>query len=356
MRSPSFWYPASSPTFSDKALRLALSPAAVLYAAAAGIRQRMTVPERISVPVICVGNFTAGGAGKTPTAIAIAHRLIAMGETPHFVSRGYGGQEIGPVCVETDRHSSEEVGDEPLLLSRHAPTWVSKDRVAGALAAERAGAGVILLDDGFQNPALHKDLAVLVVDTGAGIGNGAVLPAGPLREPLTAALQRTQAIVALGSSPLSTDIAAFAEQAEVPVLAAALSPDPEVAANLGRDPVIAFAGIGRPNKFFSTLRDLDVRLADTRSFPDHHPFTEQDAHHLLELAAAKKAHLITTEKDAVRLRAARGPLTKQLLSQTNALPVQAVFKDPSGLDELLARHLAAARASHTYAPPGTRRD
>lgn len=356
MRSPSFWYPASSPTFSDQALRLALSPIAALYAAGARIRQRMTVPERISIPVICVGNFTAGGAGKTPTAIAIADRLIAMGETPHFVSRGYGGQEVGPVRVEGDRHASGQVGDEPLLLSSHAPTWVSKDRIAGALAAERAGASVVLLDDGFQNPALHKDLSLVVVDSGVGIGNGAVLPAGPLREPVTVALQRAQAIVSLGSAPLSKDVTVLAEKAAVPVFAAALEPGAETTNSLGRTPLIAFAGIGRPDKFFTTLRRLGLPLADTRSFPDHHPFSEQDAENLLKLAAAKKAQLITTEKDAVRLRAASGPSGQQLRDETRVLPVNAIFDDPRGVDAMLTEHLTAARASHTYAPPGTRRD
>lgn len=356
MRSPSFWYPPSTPTLGDRVLSYLLAPFAALYSAGALIRQRMVVPERISVPVICIGNFTAGGAGKTPTAIAIAQRLETNGETPHFVSRGYGGQEAGPVRVDAERHSSTDVGDEPLLLSRHGPTWVSQDRIAGALAAERAGASVVLLDDGFQNPALHKDLSLLVVDTGAGIGNGSVLPAGPLREPIAAALKRTHGIVALGTDALPIDLARRAEETSIPVFRATLQPDDEVGASLTGDKWVAFAGIGRPEKFFSTLRGMGAILIQTRPFPDHHPFSEKDAQALLDLAGREEARLITTEKDAVRLQKAGSAMVQKLGRQTEILPVRAIFNDLPGVDALVKQHLAAARASHTYAPPGTRRD
>ncbi len=356
MRSPSFWYPPGAPTLRDHICRLAMVPLATLYSVGAVIRQRMTVPERISVPVICIGNFTAGGAGKTPTAIAIAERLKALGETPHFVSRGYGGKETGPILAEADRHTATDVGDEPLLLSKQGPTWVSTDRVAGALAAERAGASVVLLDDGFQNPALHKDLSLLVVDTGAGFGNGALFPAGPLREPVNTALKRAQGIVALGTAPLAPDIAGLADDAAVPVFQASLEPQGHAVKHLPPKKLIAFAGIGRPEKFFSTLRHMGATLVETRPFPDHHPFSESDASALLELAQRESAELITTEKDAVRLRAIAGSLGKDISDQTLVLPVQAVVSDVPNLDALLVHHLEAARASHTYAPPGTRRD
>lgn len=356
MLSPSFWYPSSNPTIRDRLLRLTMTPFAALYAFGAGTRHRMTVPERISVPVICIGNFTAGGAGKTPTAIAIATRLETMGETPHFVSRGYGGQEAGPVCVDAERHSSTDVGDEPLLLSQHSPTWVSQDRLAGALAAERAGASVIVLDDGFQNPTLHKDLSLLVVDTGAGIGNGSVIPAGPLREPVKAAFKRAHGIVALGAEPLPKDLAQYAQQAAVPIFCAKLRPSTDIGANLTGTKFIAFAGIGRPQKFFSTLGDVGAILSETRSFPDHHAFSATDAQDLLDLADRLDASLITTEKDAVRLRKASSAAAQKLCEQTKVLPVTAVFGDLPGLDALLMQHLTDARASHTYAPPGTRRD
>ncbi len=356
MRSPSFWYPAATPTLRDQFLRLAMTPFAVLYSIGAGLRQKMTVPERISVPVICIGNFTAGGAGKTPTAIAIAKRLETMGETPHFVSRGYGGKETGPLCVDGELHSSSDVGDEPLLLSRQETTWVAQDRVAGALAAERAGASIILLDDGFQNPALHKDLSLLVVDTGAGVGNSSVIPAGPLREPIAAAFRRTHAIVALGTEPLPKALKHLAEQTAIPVFSASLQPDADSSENLVSKNLIAFAGIGRPEKFYSTLRKMGATLAQTRSFPDHHPFSEKDAQDLLDLAARENALLITTEKDAIRLRKADSAAVRKLSEQTAVLPVTAIFGDLPGLDALLTQHLTAARASHTYAPPGTRRD
>lgn len=356
MRSPSFWYPPSTPTLRDRALRLTMTPFSALYTVGAAMRHRMTVPERISVPVLCIGNFTAGGAGKTPTAIAIAQRLDALGETLHFVSRGYGGQEVGPVHVDAERHSSTDVGDEPLFLSKHCTTWVSQDRVAGALAAERAGATVVLLDDGFQNPALHKDLSLLVVDTGAGVGNGSVIPAGPLREPIAAAFARTHGIVALGTEPLQKDLAQRADQAGIPVFGASLQPNANVSKNLVGEKFVAFAGIGRPEKFFSTLRDLGAKLAETLSFADHHLFSEKDAQDLLDLAARQNARLITTEKDAVRLRKSVGAAVQKLCDQTKVLPVTVIFSDLPALDAFLAQHLKAARASHTYAPPGTRRD
>jgi tetraacyldisaccharide 4'-kinase len=316
----------------------------------------MTVPERVSVPVVCVGNFTAGGAGKTPTAIAVAERLTLLGETPHFVSRGYGGKETGPILVDPSQHMSQDVGDEPLLLSQHSPAWVSADRVAGALAAESAGASIILLDDGFQNPTLHKDLSLVVVDTGSGVGNGTVLPAGPLREPLEAAFKRTHALISLGSVPLAGTLLDLARMSAVPVLTAQLQPASHEASKLVNQKLIAFAGIGRPEKFFSTLQEFGAEIVRQRPFPDHHPFSEADARELLDLAAETDATLVTTEKDMVRLQPLTGTAGTQLRETTMVLPVSAKFENFSGLDELLTQFLKAARASHTYAPPGSGRD
>ena len=312
------------------------------------------MPERASVPVICIGNFTAGGAGKTPTAIALARRLVQLGETPHFVSRGYGGHETGPLRVDPSCHTSQDVGDEPLLLNQYGPVWVAQDRVAGALSAETAGASVILLDDGFQNPALHKDLSLLVVDTGAGVGNGAVLPAGPLREPLAAAIKRTHGLIALGSAALPDSLTRLAHGSAVPVFTARLKPEAE--AHLAGQKLLAFAGIGRPEKFFTTLQELGAKIIGTKPFPDHHPFTEDDAQGLLDLSAKMEAPLITTEKDMVRLRALTGPAGVRLRDTTTVLPVSAIFDELTKLDTLLVQHLKAARASHTYAPPGSGRD
>lgn len=356
MRSPSFWYPSSTPTFAERLLRLVLKPLAVCYAAGAHLRQRMTVPERVSVPVICIGNFTAGGAGKTPTAIAVAARLTLLGETPHFVSRGYGGKERGPTLVNPNQHMSQDVGDEPLLLSQHCPTWVSPDRVAGALAAETTGASVLLLDDGFQNPVLHKDLSFVVVDTDVGVGNGIVMPAGPLREPLEAAFKRTHALIALGNAPLADTLLDLARTSAVPVLPAQLQPASHTVSNLADQKLIAFAGIGRPEKFFSTLQELGAEIIHQKPFPDHHPFSEADAQELLDLAAETEATLVTTEKDMVRLQSLTGTAGTQLRGIAMVLPVSAEFEDFSELDELLTQNLKAARASHTYAPPGSGRD
>jgi len=246
--------------------------------------------------------------------------------------------------------------EEPVFLGLHGPAWIAQDRVAGALAAETAGATVVVLDDGFQNPALHKDLSLLVVDTGAGIGNGTVLPAGPLREPLEAAFKRTHGLVALGVDPLPATLTHRAGRSAVPVLTAQLKPDTQTSANLAGQKLIAFAGIGRPEKFFTTLRELGADLINVKSFPDHHPYSESDAQLLLDLATKMSARLITTEKDMVRLQGLAGAAGTELRQSTNVLPVSAKFEDIALLDALLVQHLKAARASHTYAPPGSGRD
>ena len=354
MQSPDFWYPDGRPSLGAKTKQFLFAPAAFLYASGARLRQRMTVPERISVPVICIGNFTAGGAGKTPVAVAVCDRLKALGEQPHFLSRGYGGSETGPTRVDPSHHTASQVGDEPLLLATHAPAWIAADRVAGAHAAEQAGASVVVLDDGFQNPRLHKDMSMIVVDTSAGVGNGRVIPAGPLREPLAQALARTTAMVALGVSPLPADVAEAAAAHSCPTFHAQLEPDADAVRAIQGQPLIAYAGIGRPEKFFATLRSLKADIKATRAFPDHHAFTELDAETLLQLATEMGAKLVTTQKDAMRLKALTGPAGRRLFDESLVLPVSARFGELPALDALLSEHLAAARASHTYAPPGTR--
>jgi tetraacyldisaccharide 4'-kinase len=253
------------------------------------------------VPVLCVGNPTLGGAGKTPTALAAARLLIAAGERPAFLSRGYGGRLAGPVAVDPARHTADEVGDEPLLLARLAPTIVAADRVAGAAAALAAGAGVIVMDDGFQNPSLAKDTAILVVDGRTGIGNGRVFPAGPLRAPLGAQLARAQAIVVIGEPATSAAMLSEARTHGLAVFHGRLVPDAgSVAAVAGR-PVLAFAGIGDPEKFFATLARAGIAAPIRRRFADHHRYTAAEAAALL--ADADRAGLLplTTEKDYVRL-------------------------------------------------------
>jgi tetraacyldisaccharide 4'-kinase len=254
-------------------------------------------------PVICIGNFTAGGGGKTPTAIAIASLLKSFGAKPAFLTRGYGGTSEGPVFVSKGQ-SAEAVGDEPLLLAEAAPTMVAADRVAGAKAIEATEADIIVMDDGFQNPSLAKDLSLVVVDATAGIGNGLIMPAGPLRAPLDQQIARSNALIVIGDgSKAAPLVAAFQAQGK-PVLKARMVPRQD-RRWLGVLPVIGFAGIANPRKFYATLSQNGARLTGTRSFPDHHPYTERQAERLLRWAREWNAMLVTTEKDWVRLPTTR---------------------------------------------------
>jgi tetraacyldisaccharide 4'-kinase len=283
----------------------ALAPAAWLWAVAGWLRARTTTPERAPLPVICVGNVTAGGAGKTPTALACL-ALLAERHGPdavHAVTRGYGGGLPGPVRVDPERHTAAEVGDEALLLARVAPTWVARNRVAGAKAAAVAGARVVVLDDGFQNPTIAKDVSLLVVDGTAGFGNGRVMPAGPLREPVAAALDRADAVIVVGDDTYGVAARVAALDPALPVLTARIEPDAAVASSLRGARVIAFAGIGRPEKFFATLAECAADVVARRSFPDHHRFTGADLAWLAAEAEREGARLVTTEKDWVRLDA-----------------------------------------------------
>src|SRR5947209_14330597 len=264
MREPAFWWGEGS--FASALL----APLAALYGAVAQWRLGRG-GERAGAPVVCVGNLTVGGAGKTPTALALARMLAAAGERPMFLTRGYGGALAGPLLVDPARHRAREVGDEPLLLARTAPTIVARDRVKGAGIA--GDASVIVMDDGFHNPSLVKDFSVLVVDARRGIGNGRVIPAGPLRAPLDAQLTRAHALVVVGTSSRAAAVAAAARARDIPVLQARLRPDAAFIAGLGGARVLAFAGIGDPEKFFATLADAGVALAARRSFPDHHRYT-----------------------------------------------------------------------------------
>lgn len=316
MRTPGFWA-------SRGAVSTLLLPAALLYDGAGWLRWRLARPERLPVPVVCVGNLTAGGAGKTPTVLALAALLRERGLAVHAVTRGYGGRERGPLRVELGRHDAAAVGDEPLLLARACPTWVARDRAAGGRAAVAAGAGAILLDDGLQNPALVKDLALAVVDAAAGFGNGRVVPAGPLRENLTRGLARADALLAIGEGAL--------EDRSTPLLRATLEADAP-AAWRGRR-VLAFAGIGRPSKFFETLAALGAELAATLAFPDHHAYREPEAAALLAEAARLGAALVTTEKDFLRL-------PPGLAAATRVLPVHLKWRDRRAVDDLLDQVLA----------------
>lgn len=321
MRAPAFWSPGHYwlPTL--------LSPLSTLYGLAGRLRRATTTPVRPPVPVICLGNITVGGAGKTPATLAVARHLKAHGRHPHILTRGYGGSAKGPLRVDPN-HDAREVGDEAVLLARIAPTWVGADRVDTARFAVAAGADVLVMDDGFQNPDLHQDLSFLVVDGGFGLGNGRILPAGPLRESPADALARTTAVIYIvdpggdagGPPPPGID--------RVPVFPARLEPTPEAAVFVDH-PVIAFAGIGRPAKFFNTLRAVGIRLVESYSFPDHHVFTADDMMTLIDSAVSRDAKLVTTEKDAVRLP----PEAREMVE---VLRVSLQFDDNQALDTLLS--------------------
>ena len=321
LRAPKFW---DRPSL----LGTLLSPLGLIYAGIASYKQSKTTAEKVVAPVIAVGNVTLGGAGKTPVTIALAAILQRMGYAPHLLSRGYGGEELrAPVRVDPDLHSALMVGDEPLLLARAAPTWVFPERVASARAAIAQGANILVLDDGMQHHAIAKDLSLLVIDTSYGIGNGEVFPAGPLREPIDFALDRTSAIIALGSDPLRVQLSQVK-----PIFRAALVPTPEWAQFKGK-PVVAFAGLARPEKFFAMCEKAGMAVVSRFSFPDHHPYSRVDANHMIEHAQMMNATLVTTEKDMVKLH----PDDR---ANIIALGVNVMWQDEPALEEFLRERLS----------------
>ncbi len=335
MRAPRFYFrPPGLAAF-------LLLPFATAYGAVATWRMRQP-GERAGVPTICIGNPTLGGAGKTPTAIAVAQLLAAMGEKPAFISRGYGGSDAGPVQVDANAHGGVQVGDEPLLLARHFPTFMARDRLAGARLAAASGASVLVLDDGFQNPSLAKDCSLLVIDGAAGVGNGDVFPAGPLRAPLAAQLALAQGIVRVGAGEASRTVVSHARMIGLPVFDAQLVPDPAATAALKNRKVLAFAGIGRPEKFFDTLQAAGAEVVGARGFDDHHRFSADEARKLLAAAKARGLQLVTTEKDLARMQ---GDATlTELAATARVLPVRLQFDDEAAVRVLLERTLKRAGA------------
>jgi tetraacyldisaccharide 4'-kinase len=326
MREPSFWW---RPPGLAAAV---LAPAAWLYGAIAA--QRMRRPGAAAgIPVICVGNLTVGGAGKTPTAMAVAELLIAEGHRPVFLSRGYGGRLAGPVRVDPATHGAADVGDEPLLLARVAPTIVARDRVAGASAARAADADIVVMDDGFQNPALAKDLSIVVVDGPRGTGNGSVCPAGPLRAPVEAQLDYAHAILVVGKPVDAWPVLARAFARKLPVFHGRLEPDARVLETLRSGPVLAFAGIGDPEKFFTTLSDARIEVRARQAFPDHHRYQRADAEGIVARAARENLVPVTTEKDQVRL--AGQAEVAELARIVRALPVKLVMAEAEAFRQLV---------------------
>lgn len=319
MRAPDFWHRDAG------LLAFVLAPLGWIYAAATARRLAKGGAYRAPVPVICIGNINIGGTGKTPTAIAMAEALIAMNAKPHFVSRGYGGSLQGPIQVQDGQHKASETGDEPLLLAGFAPTWVAKDRAAGVKAAVQAGADVIILDDGFQNPAVVKDLNVVVVDATRGFGNGRVIPAGPLREPAQVGLARADLVVCIGAHPPHKRPLEFG----VPTVRGQLSPLRTGMA--WKDmPVLAFAGIGNPQKFFDTLSAAGAKLIHAEALSDHQPLTTALMTRLEAEAKLRRAQMVTTEKDAVRLPDA-------FRAKVLTFPVRLVLHDWKPLHAALAK-------------------
>jgi tetraacyldisaccharide 4'-kinase len=358
MRAPGFWW--RSPGLEARLLQ----PLGELYGAVAA-RRMQRHGLRSAVPVFCVGNFVAGGSGKTPFAIELAHRLIRMGERPAFLTRGYGGTRRGPVLVDAAEHGAREIGDEAVLLARHAPTVVARARDAGARLAESAGATAIVMDDGLQNPSLAKDLSFATVDAEIGIGNALCLPAGPMRAPLAAQWRFVQALVTVGvPGPGCRALIDEAARRELAVIRVSFVPDPAAAEALHGRAVVAFAGIGRPEKFFASLRASGAVIVSAHRFADHQRFKPEELAALLAKARAQDALLVTTEKDMARIREIEiariedAALASELASlrdrascdvgpafetRLREFPVRLRIEGEEGLDKLVARALFIRR-------------
>jgi tetraacyldisaccharide 4'-kinase len=330
MREPGFWHgPASLNAH-------LLKPLAALYGAVAAQRlQRRGL--NAGIPVLCVGNYHVGGAGKTPTVLALAKLLRELGEVPVVLSRGYGGKLRGPVRVDPVRHAASDVGDEPLMMAEALPVVVSRKRADGVPLARAQGATVIVMDDGFQSPAIVKDASLIVIDGTRGIGNGQVFPAGPLRAPLQPQLSRTDALVVVGTGSAAKTVAAEIAAQGKPVLSARLKPDAAQVAELRGKRVLAFAGIGDPLRFFNTLRASEIDVAAQRAFADHHPYTQAEIESLTAEAKREGLTLVTTEKDLARL--------KDRSQQIVPFRVTLEFDEPALLQKFVADRLFKARES-----------
>lgn len=326
MRAPGFWHQAPG------LAATVLSPLGALYAKGTERRLAKGPREAFGVPVICVGNINAGGTGKTPTVIALSERMRDRGLNAHVVSRGYGGRIRDATQVNEMTHTAGDVGDEPLLLAAFLPTWVAENRAKGAHAAIDAGADVIILDDGFQNPALRHDLAIVVVDAWRGFGNGKVIPAGPLREPIKTGMTRADLVLSIGNDTAQSRFdTRWGAQVSAPHITGVLKPLP-TGLPLDGMPVLAFAGIGYPEKFFATLRDLGAELLATHALADHQPLSDTLMSRLLREAQMQGAQVVTTEKDAVRLK-------PEYRAQVMTLPVRLHLNEEGPLEAALDRVL-----------------
>jgi tetraacyldisaccharide 4'-kinase len=334
MREPAFWHRPSS------WISRLLMPLGALYGLVAGHRLQRDGFDA-GIPVFCVGNYHVGGAGKTPTVLALVKTLRALGETPIVLSRGYGGQLRGPIKVDPERHSADDVGDEPLMLARTVPVVVAHDRIGGVALARSQGASVLLMDDGFQNPAIAKDASLIVIDGDRGLGNGRVLPAGPLRAPLPPQLARTDALIVVGDGVAADTVAAAIAALGRPVLRAHLTPDDASVASLGGKRVLAFAGIGDPGRFFRTLCASGIEVVRQRAFADHHRFSKSEIETLIAQARHDALTLVTTEKDLARMRTAWG--VPDWVREIAPFAVTLEFDDAAKLRTFVADRLFKAR-------------
>lgn len=341
MREPAFWY--RPPSLRSRLL----TPFGAIYGAIAA-RRMARAGASAGVPVICVGNYHAGGAGKTPTTLALVKILRGMGEQPFVVSRGYGGARQGPVRVDPAAHTAADAGDEPLMMAAAVPVIVARDRAAGAALARAEGASVVLLDDGFQNPALMKDAALIVIDASRGVGNGCVFPAGPLRAPLPPQIARTDALVVIGEGRAADGVIDAVTARGAPVLRARLKPDDASVPELRGRRVLAFAGIGDPARFVATLRATGAAVIAEKAFADHHPFAPDEIERLVSDAAKQSLVLVTTEKDMARIRS--DARLARYADNILVLPVTLEFGDEASLRNFVAERLAKAR----QAPQGVR--
>jgi tetraacyldisaccharide 4'-kinase len=333
LTAPAFWYRQKSKA--DVLLKKALMPLSIVYGALVRKKFDLYFPVPMAKPIICVGNLTAGGAGKTPVVLSLVDLLKEKGLNPHLLTMGYGGHEKGPIQVAPSRDTAYDVGDEALLLVEKAPTWVSHRRVIGAQSAIDTGADIVVLDDGYQNAVIYKDFSLLVVDGGVGFGNRAVMPAGPLREPLNFGISRADAFVIIGED--KTGVADYIRRlTQAPVLFASLVPD-ENNPDINGKKIYAFAGIGRPMKFKETLDAAGAMVEGWAEFPDHHPYDEEDLQEIIKAATAQDAPLITTVKDYVRVPASLRPRVQKFA-------VHLVWRDK---DEIVALIEQAVRKRHS---------
>ena len=317
MKTPAFWK-------TKNLIAKSLLPFGIIYSAATGLRLKMKSAQKIGLPVLCVGNLTAGGTGKTPVAIALASLLKNCGYNPAFVSRGYGGR-LSNILVDPHVHTAKEVGDEPLILAREAPVSINADRYLAALNAQKNGANLIIMDDGFQNPGLYKNISFLVFDGGYGLGNGYPLPAGPLRENFAQGIKRASAAIIIGKDRY--DIASLCKN--LPIFSGKIvSQLPK----LSTRQVIAFAGIGRPQKFYDSLAEHNVKIVDTIDFPDHHFYTNAELRNMVEQAETSGAELITTSKDFVKI-------PPELQYRFKVLDIKIKWDNEKSLEQFILEHL-----------------